>query len=93
MKKPKRFLIFAFVLSQLALWLFLRNSNFNLAVDLDELGQKQHSLSFDIERQRQRLAQLTSLRYLTQEAKQLEIAEVKTFWRLPSSAIASLPMP
>ena len=93
MKSLKNFLILTFVLSQLALWLFLRNSNFNLAVDLDELEQQKYSLTFDLERQQKRLAHLTSLGYLVKEAKRLEISEVETFWHLPSSAIASLPMP
>jgi len=93
MKTGKYFFVSIFLISQIALWIFWRNSNFNLAVDLDEMEQQQQSLTLDIDRQQQRLTHLSSLSYLTAEADRLGIAEVRNFWELPSSAIASLPTP
>ncbi len=91
MKTKQKILALLFVLSQVGLWLWWRNRNFDLAMDLVKLGNQQQELQALVNRQENQLAAVTSLRELTRAGRQLEISLVKHFWQIPEETIAWRP--
>ncbi len=88
MKVEQKILVLLFVFSQLGLWLWWRNRNFDLAMDLTGLRKQKQEILLAVDRQENRLSQKTSLRELTRVAKDLDIGLVKNFWQLPREALA-----
>ncbi len=88
MKTKQKILVLLFVLSQIGLWLWCRNRNFDLAVDLANLRCQKQSLITTVDRQENQLARATSLQELTKMAGKLDIGLVEHFWQISKETIA-----
>ncbi len=80
----------ALVLSQLSLWLFWHHQNFNLAMDIHELRQQESQLTFALELRQQKLAKLTSLRYLVLAGRRMQLTSCRQFVSLTAPSLAWL---